>query len=239
MPWVIVSIGIVLGAVFWTFNSGAYGSIVSCFWVAFIFHITLKAKLGEQATRGLFDEKKSGALEYLLTTRLTPSQLVDGQWESLRNHFKRPILLLLAIDGAFLVGTILNVSWIGLGREPLSEWILLIAGWNYLIITLIVDSYALGWAGMWEALRGSKSWQKTRGNAFALVSVIPIGVFILLWLGLMIVTGGDAANIWLFFIGWFAFGMLGNLFCFGIFRPVVRGRFRKLVRESILKARIR
>lgn len=240
MPSLIVLLGLGLGAFVCLFTTDAHSTIIACFWVAFLSHVFIKAKLGEQATQGLFREKKSGALEFLLTTRLNPTRIIDGQWQSLRNHFARPILALLAIDLVFLLAsTFIATSNDYKVRSMFNDWAPLIVGWLYLMITLIADSFALGWAGMWEAIRSTKSWEKTRGNAFALVCAIPTGVFILLWLGLMLLTDGRVGNMWLFGLGWFGCGMLGNMFSLKIFRPVVRGRFRKLVRESLSAAKVR
>lgn len=240
MPSLIVLLGLALGAFVCLFTTDAHSTIIACFWVAFLSHVFIKANLGEQATQGLFQEKKSGALEYLLTTRLNPPTIIDGQWKSLKNQFARPILFLLAIDALFFAGTLLMAASdeSGVGART-NEWTPLIAGWLYLFVALAADSFALGWAGMWEAIRSTKSWEKTRGNAFGFVCAMPTGAFILLWLGLLIVTDGRIGSVWLFGLGWFGFGMLGNFLCLKIFRPVVRGRFRKIVRESLLASKVR
>lgn len=240
MPSLIVLLGLAIGAFVCLFTPNAHSTVTGCFWVAFLFHVFIKAKLGEQATQGLFREKASGALEFLLTTRLNPRRIIDGQWQSLRNHFARPILTLLAIDVLFLLGSLFIAASDDLGfRTFADDWAPLIIGWIYLFVTLIADSFTLGWVGMWEAIRSTKSWERTRGNAFMLAGMIPTSIFIVLWFGMMLLTGGKTGGIWIFVLGWFGFGMLGNFFFLKIFRPVVRRQFRKIVRETLLAAKVR
>jgi hypothetical protein len=119
-----------------------------------IFQAFLKVWVVSEACTRLVEDRRSGALELLLSTPLGVSEIVKGQWLSLRRQFERPLLVILVLE--FIV----------LGQEFSTTTILV----NQLV--LVADMVALGWISMWLGLT-ARSANRAILVAIGLVLVLP------------------------------------------------------------------
>jgi hypothetical protein len=117
--------------------------------ISFGLHQGLKWLIALEASRQLNQDRRSGSLELLLVTPLSIDQIVRGQKRALRAIFLVPMLLVLATNLGLLV------VLIALDPLPAASFGSLVCG-EVLVggaLMLLVDFYALGWVGMWMALR--------------------------------------------------------------------------------------
>lgn len=113
---------------------------------AYALSVAMKGMIGAEAGRHLLADRKSGALELLLTTPLTVRQIVRGQWLSLRRVFLPPVLVMLAADVWMCSSGMLRLS--GWGGDQ-SFWFLM---WFAALVVFVTDVVALVWLGMWTGL---------------------------------------------------------------------------------------
>ncbi|HUL51339.1 MAG TPA: ABC transporter permease subunit [Candidatus Nitrosotalea sp.] len=100
-----------------------------------IFQVFLKIWMISEACSRLVEDRRSGALELLLSTPLTTSEILHGQWLALRRQFAGPLLVILLLEFEVLQ------------REFAIETVFVNAG------MLLADMVALGWIGMWMGLK--------------------------------------------------------------------------------------
>jgi hypothetical protein len=79
--------------------------------VTFIGHVVFKVLLAFEVPRQLVQDRRSGALELLLSTSLTIEDIVDGHLLAIERQFKGPVMVILVFDayiiflsGAFISG---------------------------------------------------------------------------------------------------------------------------------------
>ncbi len=239
-PWLILIVaGIFAVIVVDLSNSDSFEEVaVATVWIAFLAHAGFKAKLGEQASVGIYEEKRSGALEHILVTRVRPREIVAAHWQALRQSYSPPLTLLLIVDLAFASICLFQLTIGDIPQHRVEEYGYLLFCWIYLPATLVMDAYTLTYVGMWEALRAKKKWAHVRGNAFAYVVLMPTGIFIVIWIALLWATDGRGASFSLFLILWGGLSVGTNLFWMRICKPVLRRRFRKIAQETATPARL-
>jgi ABC-type transport system involved in multi-copper enzyme maturation permease subunit len=125
-------------------------------------HLILKVWLSGEAPRQFFEDRRTGGMELLLSTELTVSDFIAGQWRAIVRLFARPLTVVIGADLLIALFFMQSDStsddlpvWLWLARDGL----------------LVVDAVALTLLGMW---RGA-STQKTRitGAAFFEVILLP------------------------------------------------------------------
>ena len=180
-----------------------------------ILHLSLKLWLASEACQRFGPDHRSGALELLLSTPLTASEMLRGQMLALKRQFLWPVIVVAVIDFVFLLA---GTRHLGSGEADFWLWYCW-AG----IITLLADAYALCWVGMWMGLVSKRPNRAARATV-ARVLLLPAGA----WAGLVMLMPftplghhvGDNPAIYLGL--WFALGMIVDV-CFGF-----RARFRLL-----------
>jgi hypothetical protein len=127
---------------------------------------SFKTWVAVQAARQFTEDRKTGAIELLLTTPLSIKDLARGQWLALRAQFLGPFLAMVVLE-ILLFYYSTKVS----GRGP-TEWLVL--GVNLVIFPL--DLWALAWVAMARAslVRNAKS---PAGTAIARILCLPWIVF--------------------------------------------------------------
>lgn len=138
---------------------------------AYSLSVVMKGMIGSEAGRRLLEDRKSGALELLLTTPLTVRQILHGQWLSLRRIFLVPILVMLGVDLWMLISGMNRVG--GSGDQTYWFWM-----WLAALVIFVADAVALGWLGMWAGLAARTQ------QAFG-ATVVP--VLALPWIGVGVV----------------------------------------------------
>jgi ABC-type transport system involved in multi-copper enzyme maturation permease subunit len=130
---------------------------------AILLHAVLKVWVASEACQRFGPDRRSGALELVLSTPLTVKEMLHGQMLALRRQFFWPVMVVLLVDLIFLIG-ILGEQ----GGGPSSAW------WTWLgvvgIGTFLLDLQALAWVGMWTGLT-AKHPNRASGTAVAHVLV--------------------------------------------------------------------
>jgi ABC-type transport system involved in cytochrome c biogenesis permease component len=113
-----------------------------CITVAFAAHLVFKLWVASEACLRFGPDRRSGALELVLSTPLPVKELVRGQMLALRRQFFWPVCTVLGVDLLLLIGI--------LRSEPNRVWFFWLGAVG--ITTFLVDLYALAWTGMWIGL---------------------------------------------------------------------------------------
>lgn len=113
-----------------------------CVFTAVLLHIFLKLYLASEASHQFGPDRRSGALELLLSTPLTVKEMLHGHILALRRQFQWPVLGVILVDLLFLL------HLFGKAGEP---------GWWFWfgvvgISTFLLDLQALAWVGLWTGL---------------------------------------------------------------------------------------
>lgn len=132
---------------------------------ALVLHSVLKVWIASQAGAALVSDRASGALELLLCTAVGPREIVRGLRQALLRQFGLPILVVLAVDGLFLLDDVHDQQWV----------VLWLAGMAMLVIDAVTLHYVGAWAGL-TAPRATRAVSATIGR----VLVLPWLVFYVL-----------------------------------------------------------
>ncbi len=117
--------------------------------------LLLKMLVGFQACSFFAQGRRSGALELLLCTPLRHGEVLKGQWLALHRFFFWPLLVFLLLNfvpWGFLISSLLsggNLAQIWNGVFQFGMGLFRIF---WFTLNLVVDVFAIGWAGMWLAL---------------------------------------------------------------------------------------
>lgn len=107
-------------------------------------HGALKCWIASAVVYRLAEDRRSGALDLLLSTRLTDREILVGQWRALVRQFAAPVAVVL-LANTFLCRAELQAAG-SLDRDFI---ILLFAARG---LVLVLDAVALAWLGPWIAV---------------------------------------------------------------------------------------
>lgn len=176
--------------------------------IAGFLQVTLKWLAASEAAYRFAEDRRSGALELILTTGLDERQIVRGQMLAMRRLFGGPALAVLGVEAGLLVA-----------GGALEAWD---AGWlpaAAIMIRFIWDLRALAWTGMWYSVAGRRpQWASMR--AVFRVLVVPWLVF----LGVLFVVG--VWNWTVVVLLWLGIGGLSNHLAWRTARTGLFSRFR-------------
>jgi len=163
-------------------------------------HGLLKFWIASEASWHLSEQRRSGALEYLLScTPLKETEIIAGQWLALRRRFLAPLLAVLALD-VVLIAVSMSPATGNTEDVEGNFFGCVICG----MIMLPADALAIGWVAMWRAMV-EKRPRTAAGDAVLRILVLP-------WV-LMGVIGAmgimDSGAVALFV--WFIFGIAIDL----------------------------
>jgi len=144
------------------------------FWTGLLVQGVLKCWLGSEACRRFGSDRKSGALELLLSTPLSVKEIIHGQLMALWKQFAAPVAVVLIADFLFLMSKRNNTVW---------AWMCVAS-----MIIFIVALIALSWLGMWTGLRGRHA-NRAAAGALARVLTLPWVLWAIL---LLVFTLSDA-----------------------------------------------
>jgi len=182
---------------------GNSAALVVCFLTAFGLHLLLKVLIAMEAGRRISEDRQSGALELLLVTTLPINAIIDGQRAALRQHFKRPMLLLVGLNAAMLLTVLFLPGPLRMGDGEQLIFCELFAGG---ILLLLVDFAALSWAGMWHGITRTG----VRAVAFTVLQVMSIPWFLIV---LLMSTQPSVGTTGILFIfgAWIVTGLIIDL----------------------------
>ena len=171
MKVVLVWVLLCGGALLWAWGLWRYPAewkdSAAYVWTALLAHTILKCWIAMEACRRFGADRKSGALELLLSTPLSVTQILRGQLLALFKHFAAPAAVVLAADLVFLMSERIDMDWTLV--------------WVGLMSAFVADLITLSWVGMWTGLT-SRHANRAAGAALARVLVLPWMVFALLML---------------------------------------------------------
>src|SRR5262245_44332400 len=171
---------------------------------AFILHTLFKLWLASESSRRLAADRRTGALELLLSTPLSVQRILNGQLKALARQFAWPASIVLAVDFVFFV----------FGHDQEAEWVLF---WFCFMGMYVADMITLSWVGMWSGLK-SRSVNRASGEAILCVLILPWVVFVMLltacvaFAALTRSFGSNFPTSRFLFLAWFAIGLANDLF---------------------------
>jgi ABC-type transport system involved in cytochrome c biogenesis permease component len=153
-PWVFLA----LAAAAWFASGRLFKSNVyhlfdepnDFLWITVV-HFVFKMWVALEACRCLSDDRRSGALELLLTTPLSEEQIVRGQRTALWRQFAAPVAAVYLVDLLFLNRALSHVLRGDSEGRQAAECFYLVAAFFFL-----VDTYAMSWLSMSLGLTGRK-----------------------------------------------------------------------------------
>jgi ABC-type Na+ efflux pump permease subunit len=123
-----------------------------------MFQVFLKIWIVSEACNRLAEDRRIGALELLLSTPLTVSDILRGQWLALKRQFALPVATVVALElvvlrSSFATGTV-AVN----------------------LVMLVADLAALGWVAMWLGLTARNTSRAILG-AVGRILILPWVIF--------------------------------------------------------------
>jgi len=190
-------------------------------------HSILKYWVAAEACRRFTLDRRSGALELLVSTPMTVREILGGQLFALLKQFALPVMVVVLADIIFLFS-----------HRTDDDWVLL---WIAGITIFVADVITLAWVAMWTGLRSINA-NRASGAAMARVLVLPWLLFAMLWTGIAVLDEINRGSLprWLndeksVVISWIVIGLAVDL-VFGVlayrnliqnFRQTVAARFDK------------
>ena len=127
-------------------------------------HFFLKIWVASEAASAIAEDRRTGALELVVTTPLGAHGIVHGIFKASLLQFWKPVLLLVAAE-ALLVCTI-----VAPGRDQ--DISLLRFQYLAAIGMLVADMMSIGWVAMWHALKTGSS-HKAIGRSVVWMLALP------------------------------------------------------------------
>jgi hypothetical protein len=174
---------------------------------AILLQVLLKLWVTSEACQKLGADRRSGALELLLSTPLTVREIVRGQMLALRRQFLAPVAVVVVIDFVFMFSGFRQVA---VSEGNYWMWFCL-AG----ISSFVADVYTLVWVGLWLGLTARHA-NRAAGATVLRVLVLPWLACFAVWLLITLLElWGRIDNEGYFLVGsWFVLAILNDLvFC--------------------------
>lgn len=183
-PWIVGAIGLVIPAV--TLITGYWGNLISpglALIVFFCVNAGFKIYVATQAAFAFARDRTDNPLELLLSSPITPRQLVDGHLLGLRETLRPWIRRALWIEGAWLSFTItLHTLSHGGGT-----WLYVLASLAVLGF-LIPDLYAVSRTALWHGVT-ARNAREAEQEAFTRVLFLPWIPAFLVWWAIVSIAG--------------------------------------------------
>jgi ABC-type transport system involved in cytochrome c biogenesis permease component len=191
--------------------------------------LVLKAWLAAEASRTISEDRRSGAMELLLSTPLGERDIVRGQLLALWRQFALPVAALLLTNLMFLIVELRQCDS-GSDRWGLFGVHLAVGGF------LAADMIALSWVGIWLGLIQRKP-NRAALLALTRIIVLPVAIFVgfIFLLPFAEMRGDDllAETV----ISWIVIGLGIDLGFALAARSKLRAQFRTIVAEGVARKR--
>jgi len=136
-----------------------------------ILQVVLKSWLASEGCRRFGEDRRSGALELLLSTPLSVPEILRGQRLALFRQFAKPAAVVLIIDFILMMTGVTHMN----NSEEQIVW-LLFGLLN--MIFLVLDLLSLSWVSMWMGLSSRKA-NRAAGGAVTRILFLPTLIFCL------------------------------------------------------------
>jgi hypothetical protein len=195
---------------------------------AFLLNSVLKGWFASEVCAQLSEDRRTGALELLLSTPLDVGEVMRGQFLALCRQFLWPLVFVIVVELVFIVDG-LRENWIS---RDAGWWIFL---WATGLVMLFTDLWALFHVGLWQSLTARNA---NRANSAAMVRILSLPW--ILWGALAAIVGAisfsnASFNLggWFYILMWLVIGLAVNgLFGFSAmvklhtqFRQVAMARY--------------
>ncbi len=174
-----------------------------------VLHMIVKYYLATESCRRFVEDRRTGALELLLSTPITVEEILRGQRLALLRIFSAPVLAVILIDLLFLIAGFNERNSYSSRDETFWVTIYLI-----LIAVFILDLIAISWVGMWRGMRSRGANRATAGILARVVLlrwvVFVLTLLIFVWLSLFRSMNNEE---YVFIFTWFIISVGINL-CF-------------------------
>jgi hypothetical protein len=136
------------------------------FATALVLNSILKGWVASEAARTLAENRRVGALELLLSTPLTVTQILRGQMLALRRQFFLPVVFVLIVETVFLIAMMRDPVLQSDSEFTMTLWI------SWINIVFIADLITLYWVGMWMGL-AARNINRASSAAVIRIMVLP------------------------------------------------------------------
>jgi hypothetical protein len=168
-------------------------------------HGVLKFWIASEACSHLSEQRRSGALEYLLCcTPLSVPEILRGQWRALRRLFLGPVIAVLVLDVVLMAVSLTRAA----GNSARDETYFIAFAFAAMLM-LLADAVAIGWVGMWQAMVEKKP-RTAAGQTISRILILPWLIVGLMWsvLGVMgALNRSNFAPLSVALAFWFIFGV--------------------------------
>ncbi len=206
-------------------------------WTVFSAGLWLKLRVAAVASRHLQEHRRSGALELVLSTPVTPESMVRGNLMGLRHLFLPPLVTVLAAAGLLLAASLgQEQSWSDRTEIPLTFAVGL--------VVLVLDLVTLAWSGMWRGLNSNR-YVRAYGTTVGMVLLLPWVLFVISLIAMAVVgdylrMNGGGETSYLTLLGWWAaISVTVDLWQWTEARRGLTRRFRELAAEPYGTIRVK
>jgi ABC-type transport system involved in cytochrome c biogenesis permease component len=194
---------------------------------AIILHGIMKYYMATEACRRFVEDRRSGALELLLSTPMTVSEILRGQRLALLRIFTPPVLAIVVVDLLFLIAGF-NERNSYSTRDEIFWTVFCLVG----ICTFIFDMIAMAWVGMWLGMKSRGANRAAAGNWARIVIlrwvVFAFSLMIFAWLSLFRSTSNEE---YIFTLYWFGIAIGLNLLFMLMAKNNVQRTFRDIATQ--------
>jgi len=210
-PWIFLVSMVAIALPSWALDPSLWAGFGVAFFITYLLHLFFKCWVLTLACQSFAKERENGAMELLLSTPLTVSELLRGQWLAMRRQFLLPVIAILLFD---LVWMCLVLRWrMRHGLEPAN-----ILGFYSCLANMLVfaaDLVALFWVGMWMGLsvrRTSRAAPLTMARLLFFPAFLSASVWVILLLIGVILELSDAdASTASFVFAWLFVGIIMDI----------------------------
>ncbi len=204
-----------------------WASIPVYIFTAVLLHTILKFWITSEACYRFVQDRKSGALELLLSTPISVNEILHGQKLALLRQFAGPAVFILVVDLVFLFAGLQEQEMNN--TEDYSLWVMM---WLSGMTVFVMDLFALSWVSMWCGLSSPKV-NRAGNEAIGRILVIPwVAFFVCMTtaatLRLFSVMNFDTHVILLL---WLSLCVVNNLIFMSWAKNNLRNRFRDIATQ--------
>lgn len=202
--WIVGSLGLVAcGVMIATGHSDKLISPGLALFVCFVVNAAFKVSISSQASIAFARDRGEDPLELLLSTPITPRELMDGHMRALRETLRPWIQCALWIEAAWLAAAITFNALDGGGG------ILLYALASIAVIGfLVADVDAVGWTALWQGVVARNAREADR-EAFQRVLFLPWIPAFLAW-SIVVSVAGASGGVLATVLTWMMFSAGAN-----------------------------
>ena len=168
-------------------------------------NLVLKCWVATEVIRRIAEERRTGSLELLLVTPLTPRDILRGQALALSRQFLGPVLVVAIVEAIIMLGGVRH------GADEEERW-MWFSWWATVLAGLGLDLIALYWLGLWQGLNSSGA-KRAYLMTIGLVLFLPCLLYALfVMVAVLIASFGRTEMDWKFLLAvWAGLGLAADV----------------------------